>query len=104
MDNSVAATEADAEGSDVPSKKLRKRVLRKIKNISEPDVAAKKMKTSPKNTPGTSGDKLQVEEDVVVSENIIADDEQEETNEGNPLESDWEVSDFESSNDSDSDG
>ena len=46
LNNSVAATEADAEGSDVPSRKLRKRVLRKTKNISEPDVATKKDKNN----------------------------------------------------------
>ena len=78
-------------------------MLRKTKNISKPDVAAEKTKTTPENTPGASGGKFQVEVDVIVSEDILADDEQEKTNEENSHESDWEVSDFESSNDSDSD-
>ena len=103
LTNSVAVTEADAECSDVPSRNVRKRVIRKTKNMSKPDVAAKKTKTTPKNTPGTSGSKFQVAVDVIVSEDILADDEQEKTNEENSYESDWEVSDFESSYDSDSD-
>ena len=101
LNNSVAVTEAreadaDAEGSDdVQPKNLGKRVLRNTKNSTGPDIAAKKIKTTAKIASGSCESKSLVEE-----ETIQADDEQ--TNEEDiyrdSQESDWEVSDFNSSN------